>query len=163
MQNTPLKILFICTHNRCRSILSEALTNHLASNDFTAYSAGSAPAGEVHPLSLRYLAERNIPIEELRSQSWDEFEQIAPDIVITVCDSAAKETCPVWFGNTTQLHWGLPDPSKLQGSDAEIKAAFYSVMATIEARIRAMQALNLHDLTPRERVEKLHNLIAKEI
>ncbi|MEX1670176.1 arsenate reductase ArsC [Zhongshania guokunii] len=138
-----MKILFICTHNRCRSILSEAITNHLADGRITAYSAGSQPAGEVHPLSLKYLQQRGISIDGLQSQSWDDFEAIKPDVVITVCDSAANEACPVWFGNTAKVHWGLPDPSKLEGSEAEIQSAFNSVMDTIEIRVRGLLSLDI--------------------
>ena len=138
-----MKILFICTHNRCRSILSEAITNHLAQGKVTAYSAGSQPVGEVHPLSIKYLKARGITTEGLKSQSWDNFEHIEPDVVITVCDSAANEQCPVWFGNCVKVHWGLPDPSKLDGTEDEIKNAFFSVMDTIETRIRKLLALDL--------------------
>lgn len=140
-----MKILFICTHNRCRSILSEAICNHLAGAQLQGFSAGSQPVGEVHPLSLKYLDEHGISTEGLRSKSWHEFENNKPDIAITVCDSAANEACPVWFGDCVTLHWGLQDPSKLQGSDAEIKSAFYNVMSTIEQRVHALLALNLAD------------------
>ena len=119
-----MKILYICTHNRCRSILSEAITNHFASDHIQAKSAGSQPAGEVHPLSLRYLNEAGISTEGLQSQSWDDFEYFKPDVVITVCDSAAGEACPVWFGQSIKMHWGLADPSKLEGTEEEIAAAF---------------------------------------
>ena len=144
---TIRKFLFICTHNRCRSILSEAITNHLANGRIIAYSAGSQPVGEVHPLSIRYLKERGISTEGLKSQSWDDFESIDPDVVITVCDSAASETCPVWFGNCVKAHWGLPDPSKLQGSEEEIRDAFFAVMDTIEARIQKVLQLDLENLS----------------
>ena len=129
-----MKILFICTHNRCRSILSEAISNHYSNGKIEARSAGSQPVGEVHPLSIRYLEENGIPTTNLKSQSWDEFEDFEPDLVITVCDSAAKETCPVWFGNSTQIHWGLSDPSKLTGTEEEIGNAFNSTIAEIKAR-----------------------------
>jgi len=145
-----MKFLFICTHNRCRSILSEAITNHLARGEITAYSAGSQPVGEVHPLSIKYLQARGIATDGLKSQSWDEFERIEPDVVITVCDSAAKEQCPVWFGNCAKVHWGLSDPSKLDGSEDEIKDAFYSVMDIIEARIQKVLALDLEHLSASE-------------
>ena len=125
-----MKILYICTHNRCRSILSEAITNHFASDHIQAKSAGSQPAGEVHPLSLRYLNEAGISTEGLQSQSWDEFEDFKPDVVITVCDSAAGEACPVWFGQSIKMHWGLADPSKLEGTEEEIAAAFRFHAAT---------------------------------
>lgn len=135
-----MKLLFICTHNRCRSILAEAITNHLSDGSLEARSAGSQPAGAVHPLTLKYLAEAGISTTGLISQSWDEHEDFAPDVVITVCDSAAGETCPVWFGNSVKVHWGLPDPSRVQGSDDDIKAAFQHVMQTLERRIRALLA-----------------------
>ncbi|WP_019605345.1 arsenate reductase ArsC [Teredinibacter turnerae] len=140
-----MNILFICTHNRCRSILSEAITNHLARGKLTAYSAGSQPVGEVHPLSLRYLAEQGISTEGLRSQSWNDFASQRPDIVVTVCDSAASEPCPVWFGDCVTVHWGLPDPSKIEADEATVRAAFLAVMQTIEKRINALLALNLAD------------------
>ncbi|ACR11331.1 arsenate reductase [Teredinibacter turnerae T7901] len=140
-----MNILFICTHNRCRSILSEAIANHLAGGKLTAYSAGSQPVGEVHPLSLRYLAEKGISTEGLHSQSWNDFAAQRLDIVVTVCDSAASEPCPVWFGDCVTVHWGLPDPSKIEADEATVRAAFLAVMQTIENRINALLALNLAD------------------
>jgi len=110
-----MKLLFICTHNRCRSILAEAITNHLANGKII---------GEVHPLSLKFLAEHNISIENLRSQSWDAFEDFQPDVILTMCDSAAAEKCPVWFSKSGQVHWGLEDPSKKSGSEAELRESF---------------------------------------
>lgn len=133
-----MKILYICTHNRCRSILSEAVTQHNGQGLLEARSAGSQPAGTVHPLSLVYLAEAGINTAELRSQSWDEFEDFAPDVVITVCDSAAAETCPVWFGNSTVLHWGLADPSTLTGTDDELADAFRQTLSLISDRVDAL-------------------------
>lgn len=157
-----MKILYICTHNRCRSILSEAITNHLAKGAFQAFSAGSQPAGQVHPLSLKYLAEQGIATEGLKSQSWDDFAAEQPDIVVTVCDSAAAEVCPVWFGDTAKVHWGLPDPSKLQGSEAEIREAFYTVMNTIEQRVQKLLALDLEQLTKAERQDALNTLTEEQ-
>ena len=156
-----MKILYICTHNRCRSILSEAITNHLAKGKLQAFSAGSQPVGEVHPLSLKYLAEKGISTEGLKSQSWDEFESVDPDIVVTVCDSAAAEACPVWFGDTVQVHWGLPDPSKLQGTEAEVRDAFYSVMSTIEQRVKKLLELNLEPLSKGERHTLLNQFVTE--
>ena len=156
-----MKILYICTHNRCRSILSEAITNHLAHGNIQAFSAGSQPAGQVHPLTLKYLEEKGIPTTELKSQSWDEFESVHPDVVVTVCDSAANEVCPVWFGDTVKIHWALPDPSKLQGSEEEIRAAFYAVMDTIEQRVQKILALQLNTLSRAERQAQL-NLLVEE-
>ena len=144
------KILYICTHNRCRSILSEAITNHLSDGRIQAFSAGSQPAGQVHPLSLRYLAEQGISTEGLQSQSWDEFESMQPDIVITVCDSAAAEQCPVWFGKTIKLHWGLKDPSKIVGTESDIKAAFEECIETIKIRLNGLLQLDLASRTPEQ-------------
>lgn len=150
-----MKILYICTHNRCRSILSEAITNHLAQGKIQAFSAGSHPVGEVHPLSLKYLQEKGILTEGLKSQSWNEFETDQPDIVVTVCDSAANEVCPVWFGNTIKVHWGLRDPSKLKGSDTEIHEAFFAVMQTIEQRVQKLLALDMEGLSKTEKLAAL--------
>lgn len=136
-----MKILYICTHNRCRSILFEAITNARAGDIITARSAGSQPAGEVHPLSIKYLKQAGYPTKGLCSQSWDEFEDFKPDIVITVCDSAASEPCPVWFGKAVTVHWGLSDPSKVTGGDAKISQAFNACLGEIEVRVSALKAL----------------------
>jgi len=157
-----MKILYICTHNRCRSILSEAITNHLAKGKLQAFSAGSHPVGEVHPLSLKYLAEQGIATEGLKSQSWDHFESEQPDIVVTVCDSAANEFCPIWFGDTLKVHWSLPDPSKLEGSEATIRDAFIAVMQTIEQRIHKLLDLNLEGLSIKERQKAINRLIREQ-
>ncbi len=138
-----MKLLFICTHNRCRSVLAEAITNHLSDGSLIARSAGSQPAGEVHPLTLKYLTEAGINTTNLKSQSWDDFESFTPDAVITVCDSAANEQCPVWIGDSIKIHWGLPDPSKLHGSEKEVETAFLNVIKTITNRIH-----RLLDLAP---------------
>lgn len=138
-----MKILYICTHNRCRSILSEAISNHLAGDEIIARSAGSQPAGEVHPLSLKYLAEAGISTEGLISQSWDELESFEPDLVITVCDSAAGESCPVWFGKSLKVHWGLADPSKLEGGEEDIADAFRETIREISQRVEALKAVAL--------------------
>lgn len=136
-----LKVLYICTHNRCRSILSEAITNKLAGDVIDARSAGSQPADEVHPLTLKYLSQAGYSTDGLRSQSWDEFEDFAPDLVVTVCDSAAGEACPLYFGNTVKIHWGLADPSKTEGSEAEKERAFLTCIEEVEARARELREL----------------------
>lgn len=133
-----MKILFICTHNRCRSILAEAICNHYGRGVICAKSAGSAPVDQVHPLSIHYLQEAGISTEGLSSQSWDEHESWQADVVITVCDSAAGEACPVWFGQTMRVHWGLADPSRLQGTDDEIAEAFRATIAVLTQRIQAL-------------------------
>lgn len=140
-----LKVLFICTHNRCRSILSEAITNKLAGDVIDARSAGSQPAEAVHPLTLRYLQQTGYPTEGLRSQSWDDFEAFQPDLVITVCDSAAGEACPLYFGNSNKIHWGLADPSKTEGDDAEIEQAFLGCIDEIAER-----AIKLRELAAKQ-------------
>jgi len=142
-----MKILFICTHNRCRSILSEAIANHQNDPRLQAASAGSQPVGQVHPLSVKYLEEAGISTEGLQSQSWDDLESFEPDVVVTVCDSAAGESCPVWFGKSIKLHWGLEDPSKVQGSDDQIKAAFLECMKQIEYRMHKILQLDLDNLS----------------
>lgn len=142
-----MKILFICTHNRCRSILSEAIANHAGDSRLQAASAGSQPVGEVHPLSIKYLKEQGISTEGLQSQSWDDLESFAPDVVVTVCDSAAGEACPVWFGKSIKLHWGLEDPSKVQGSDEQIKAAFLTCINEIKYRMHKILELDLDNLS----------------
>ncbi len=143
-----MKILYICTHNRCRSILSEAITNHLADGKLQAFSAGSQPAGEVHPLTLQYLQEAGISTANLRSKSWDELENNQPDIVVTVCDSAANESCPVWFGNTAKIHWGLADPSKIEGTDEQKRQAFFDTIEIIKSRVTTLLDANLDQLPP---------------
>jgi len=136
-----MKLLFICTHNRCRSILAEAITNHLGMGRVQARSAGSQPAGEVHPLTLKYLSEKGINVKGLKSESWNDFEQWQPDAVITVCDSAAAEQCPLWIGNALKVHWGLIDPSRVEGSELEIGEAFINVIEILESRIQRLLAL----------------------
>jgi len=130
-----MKLLFICTHNRCRSILAEAIANHYGEGLLTAFSAGSSPADKVHPLTIRALQEWQIPVEGLHSKSWDSFEKQAIDYVITVCDRAANEPCPLWFGKSRQVHWGLSDPSKIAGDDETIKAALDATITTLKNRV----------------------------
>lgn len=143
-----MKFLFICTHNRCRSILAEAITNDLSRGRIQARSAGSQPAGEVHPLSVRYLEKHGFSTSGLTSNSWDEFQSWEPDVVITVCDSAASEPCPVWFGNSIEAHWGLEDPSRIQGNEAEIEEAFSETIENIKSRIERLLAEPFEDFPP---------------
>lgn len=156
-----MKLLFICTHNRCRSILCESIANHLSEGRITVCSAGSEPAGEVHPLTIRFLQERGFPTEGLRSKSWDELESFDPTVVITVCDSAARETCPAWVGACPKVHWGLQDPSKLKGAEDEIRSAFYAVMDTIEFRVRKLLAMNWENLNTGELQSALQAMAAE--
>jgi arsenate reductase len=135
------------------------MTNHQAGGKLRAFSAGSQPAQQVHPLTLKFLAERGLPTEGLSSQSWLDPDLVTPDLVITVCDRAADESCPIWLQDTTRAHWGLPDPSKLTGSEAELRNAFYEVMNTIERRVQAVLALDLPSVPVLQRQQLLNELI----
>ena len=130
-----MKLLFICTHNRCRSILCEAIASQRGAGMLQAASAGSAPVDAVHPLTLRYLEERGYSTTGLQSQSWHDLQSFEPDRVITVCDSAAGEACPLWMGEVDKHHWGLPDPSRIEGDEAAIRPAFMTVIDRIEAKV----------------------------
>jgi protein-tyrosine-phosphatase len=141
-----MKVLFMCTANSCRSILSEAMFNHLAPAGFEAVSAGSFPKGRVLPRSLDTLQEAGICTQGLRSKGNEAFENSPPDIVITVCDKAANEVCPVYFGPALKSHWGLADPSDVKGSDDQIGLAFHTTLDRIEARCRAFFALPFDQL-----------------
>ena len=141
-----MRVLFMCTANSCRSILSEAMFNHLAPAGFEAVSAGSFPKGQVLPRSLTTLQQAGIAIEGLSSKGNDAFEDNPPDIVITVCDKAAGETCPVYFGPALKAHWGLEDPSDVTGDEGAISAAFHATLTRIETRCRAFLALPFSDL-----------------
>jgi arsenate reductase len=133
-----MKLLFICTHNRCRSILAEAIVRHISDGTIIAKSAGSSPQGEVHPLTLKYLSEHNISTDGLCSQSWDQFEDYNPNAILTLCDSAAQESCPVWFDQSVQVHWGLSDPSKGAVDEGRQRALFDNTISILERRIRAL-------------------------
>lgn len=150
-----MKILFLCTHNRCRSILNEALFNHLAPAGFVAYSAGSHPSGTVHPLTLIALGRAGVSTAGLRSKSSDEFADLAPDIVITVCDKAAGEACPLYFGEALRAHWNLEDPSQGLAEDnadisAEVAAAFDNTIRIIRNRLTRFFALPFDRLSQPE-------------
>ncbi|QRY78255.1 arsenate reductase ArsC [Pseudomonas sp. PDNC002] len=136
-----MRVLFMCTANSCRSILSEAMFNHLAPQGFEAVSAGSFPKGQVLPRSLTTLQQAGISIAGLSSKGNDAFADNPPDIVITVCDKAAGEACPVYFGPALKSHWGLEDPSEATGDEAAVNAAFRATLARIEQRCRAFFAL----------------------
>ena len=140
-----MNVLFLCTGNSCRSILGEATFNHLAPEGWHAMSAGSKPTGNVHPRSLALLEREGIAIDGYHSKSWDALP-VTPDIVITVCSSAAGETCPAYLGPVLRTHWGVDDPAHATGTDLEIDAAFMAAYRTLRRRIEAFVALPLHDL-----------------
>lgn len=140
-----MNVLFLCTGNSCRSILAEATFNHLAPAGWRALSAGSKPAGYVHPRSLALLAREGIATDGYHSKSWDALS-VTPDVVVTVCASAAGETCPVYLGPVLRTHWGVEDPAHATGTDAEIDAAFVTAYRILRARIEAFLALPLETL-----------------
>lgn len=122
-----MKLLFICTHNRCRSIMAEAIANDRKSSGLSGFSAGSSPQNQVHPLSLKYLQEHGIKTDALKSQSWHDFETLKPDAIITLCDRAASEVCPVWFDDSLVVHWGLSDPSAEKNESEQEKKFHYTI------------------------------------
>lgn len=152
MKQTPFNILVLCTGNSARSILGEALFNHLGGGRFKAYSAGSQPSGKVNPVALETLEKFGVPLPEARSKSWDEFAAAgAPEIdfIFTVCASAAGETCPVWPGHPTTAHWGIADPAHVEPLEAR-RAAFEVAYRLLKQRIEAFVALPLEGMTPAE-------------
>ncbi len=137
-------VLFLCTGNSARSLMAEAILNYRGKPNFRAYSAGSHPSGTVRPEALKQLETARIPTTGLRSKSWDEFaEPGAPTMhfVFTVCDDAAKETCPLWPGQPMTAHWGVPDPAEVQGESTVIEQAFRNAFFTLERRISLFLAL----------------------
>jgi arsenate reductase len=140
-----MHVLFLCTGNSCRSILGEGVFNHLAPDGWTAMSAGSQPAGYVHPRSLALLAKEGISAQGYYSKSWDALPA-TPDIVITVCASAAGESCPAYLGPVMRTHWGVEDPAHATGTEEEIDAAFMNAYRILRVRIEAFLALPLEAL-----------------
>lgn len=159
-----MNVLFLCTGNSCRSILGEATFNHLAPAGWKAMSAGSKPAGYVHPRSLALLAREGISTEGYHSKSWENLPA-TPDIVISVCGNAASETCPAYLGPALRTHWGVKDPAHVTGTDEEIDAAFMTAYCTLCARIEAFFALPLetlqHDKTAlKAEMDKIATIVA---
>lgn len=140
-----MNVLFLCTGNSCRSILAEAAFNHLAPAGYRAMSAGSRPTGEVHPRSLALLAREGISTLGYKSKSWDDLPA-TPDIVITVCASAAGEACPAYLGKAMRAHWGVEDPAHATGTDSQIDAAFDTAYRILRARIEAFLSSPLKDM-----------------
>ncbi|MCA1858132.1 arsenate reductase ArsC [Massilia oculi] len=140
-----MNVLFLCTGNSCRSLISEAVFKHLAPGGWHALSAGSQPTGKLNERALALLASKGIPTEGFTSKSWDSLP-VTPDIVVTVCASAAGETCPAYLGPVLRTHWGVDDPSHVVGTEDEISAAFERAYAILRARIEAFLALPLDAL-----------------
>jgi arsenate reductase len=142
-------VLFLCTGNSARSIMGEAILNRKGMPNFTGYSAGSHPAGRVHPLALKQLEMAHLPTEGLRSKNWSEFAKPgAPrmNFVFTVCDNAAKEVCPVWPGQPMTAHWGVPDPAAVEGTPEEMARAFREAFVILDRRISLFLCLPIASL-----------------
>jgi len=145
----PYNILVLCTGNSARSIMGEALFNTMGAGRFQAYSAGSHPSGKVNPFAIEQVRALGYPVEDLRSKSWDEFAQPgAPemDFVVTVCDKAAGEMCPLWPGQPVTAHWGFPDPVAVEGTDEEKRSAFAQTLRQIQRRVQLFLSLPLETL-----------------
>jgi arsenate reductase len=153
------RVLFLCTGNSARSVIAEALLQHLGGTRFSSFSAGSCPTGTVHPLALEILRARGIAISEPRSKSWDEFVTSAPmDLIVTVCDRAATETCPVWPGHPRTAHWGLQDPAAANGASASKLAAFERAFTVLERRITELISLPTATMKASELTQKLQQI-----
>lgn len=160
----PYNILFLCTHNSARSILGEALASTHPSGKFVGYSAGSTPGTSVNPIARELAIEMGCAEDNLRSKSWDDYAKPdAPvmDFIITVCDNAAGEVCPVWIGKPATAHWGFPDPSQIQGTEEDKRRAFREVMVGLKKRIQLLADLPLDRLDAmslQTEVRKLANI-----
>ena len=146
MSDRIYNVLFLCTGNSARSILAESILRKDGSGRFRAFSAGSQPKGDVHPVALRVLESMNYPTDGLRSKSWEEFavpDAPVMDFVFTVCDNAAGESCPIWPGQPMTAHWGIEDPAAIEGADIQKEAAFVSAFRFMKNRIVAFTALPL--------------------
>lgn len=168
MTEYPYNVLFICTGNSARSIFAESLTNYWGHGRFKGYSAGNHPRGSVHPYALDLLRSLDLPIEGLRSKSWDEFAQAGEpemDFVFTVCDRAAGEACPVWPGKPMTAHWGVPDPAAAEGSEMLRRQAFRDAFRMLENRIRiftSLQPEKLDRLSLKRRLDEIGRLGANQ-
>ncbi len=149
MSDKIYNVLFLCTGNSARSIMTEALVTTMGHGRFQGYSAGSYPGGTVNPFAIEQIQATGYPLDRLRSKSWDEFAlPDAPqmDFIITVCDDAAGEVCPIWPGHPLSAHWGFEDPAAVQGSDEQKRAAFRKIFKQILARINSFVSLPIHVL-----------------
>ncbi len=164
MADRTVNVLFLCTGNSCRSSIAEALLNHLGGDRCAGFSAGSHPAGRVNPWAIRVLEKRGLPTDGLRSKSWDVFaagnEPEAPvmDVIITVCDNAAGEVCPVWPGGPVSAHWGIPDPALFSDNVEEAEPLFLAAFDRLERRIRALLELPLEAMDGEELKHRLNEI-----
>jgi protein-tyrosine-phosphatase len=157
----PYNVLFLCTGNSARSIMAEALLNYWGRGRFRAFSAGSQPKGQVHPVALEIMERTHVPADGVRSKSWNEFSgPDAPplDFVFTVCGNAAKETCPHWPGQPMTAHWGVDDPAAVEGSHEEQVRAFNRAMRELDARIKLFTSLPLESLDKLALQERLREI-----
>jgi arsenate reductase len=157
----PLNVLFLCTHNSARSVIAECIMTKLGAGKFKGYSAGSMPSGRVHPLALDMLVKLGYDTSGLRSKHWEEFA--APgtqkmDYIFTVCDNAANETCPVWPGQPVSAHWGVPDPSAVEGTEAEKAFAFADTHRMLYQRITIFQNLPFSTLDRNSLTRRLQDI-----
>lgn len=153
-----LNVLILCTGNSCRSIMAEGLLRHHGNGKFAAFSAGSNPTGQVHPISLKTLKAKGLDVDGYYSKSWNELKDQNIDIVITVCDNAAGESCPVFLGKAIKSHWGVADPAYFEGSQAEVEGQFKRVCETLEKRIKALCELDISGLSEDELQNTLNEI-----
>ena len=168
MDNKLYNVLFLCTGNSARSIMAEALLNALGKGRFRAFSAGSHPTGQVHPLALEALKEAQLPVEGLRSKSWEEFARPAApplDFVFTVCDKAAGEVCPIWPGQPMTAYWGIEDPAAFEGSEEERRRYFSRIFIYLRNRILIFTGLpfdKLDTLSLQKRLDEIGQVRTEE-
>ncbi len=158
MSHKIVNILVVCTGNSCRSVMTEALLNYFGKRRIKAYSAGSHPIGRINEGALATLKRHNLPTEGYQSQSWEDFENIVMDIVITVCDNAAGEICPAYLTKAVRAHWGVSDPGHVKGTDTEKIAAFEQTFATLTRRVKGLLELDLHALSNQELADRLNEI-----
>ena len=161
MRDRPYHVLFLCTHNSARSIIAEVVMNKLGGGNFKAFSAGSQPRGQVHPFALDLLRNVGHDTNGLRSKSWAEFSGPGAtplDFVFTVCDNAANEVCPVWPGQPMTAHWGVPDPSLVEGSETEQRLAFADTMRMLSQRISIFMSLPFRSLDKLSLQDRLRDI-----
>jgi len=158
MTQKPYNVLVVCTGNSCRSVMTEALLNHYGKGRIKAYSAGSHPIGKINEGALATLKRHGLPTEGYQSQSWEDFAAIPMDIVITVCDNAAGETCPAYLGQAVRAHWGVSDPGHVEGTEMEKITAFEKTFAILEQRVKHMMTLPFEEMSGKALTEKLNDI-----